>query len=182
MKSILLALILLTTVGPSVGFAQNEGCKDCIPWEDSRKLTWADFKGTPKKLSPNAALTDSGMSIELICDGTTSMAKVKCYFNPNRSWTKDRQSASLLRHEQLHFDITELFVRKLRAQLSRFGDDCEALSKHIEEYYQRNYKEFVAYQDRYDRESEHSLNKEKQAYWEQKVARELAALKDLASN
>jgi len=181
MRSILFSFLLLITISDDV-LSQNRDCKDCISWNENRKLTWSDFKAAPKKLSPNAALTESGMSIELKCDGKTSEAVVKCYFTPDKSWTKDKQSAYLLRHEQLHFDITELFVRKLRLQLARFGNNCEALSKHIEEYYQRNYKEFVAYQAAYDQESEHSLNKEKQAYWEAKVARELAELKNLASN
>lgn len=163
------------------GFSQPKDCKDCIVWSEARVLKWSDFRGMPKRLSPNEALTDSGMSIDLKCDGTTSKAVVTCYFNPHNSWTKDKQSAYLLKHEQIHFDITELFVRKLRAQLANLGNDCEALSKHIDEYYKRNYKEFVAYQDRYDQESEHSLNKEKQAYWEQKIARELAELSSYAS-
>lgn len=180
MKPILFT-VFLALAALQDGFSQPKDCKDCIEWSEGRRLKWSDFKGSPKKLSPNEALTDSGMSIELKCDGTTSKAVVKCYFNPQKSWTKSKESAYLLKHEQLHFDITELFVRKLRAQLAKFGNDCEALSKHIEEYYQRNYKEFVAYQDLYDRESEHSLNKEKQAYWEQKVARELAELSSYAS-
>jgi predicted secreted Zn-dependent protease len=121
------------------------------------------------------------MSIELECDGTTSRAVISCYYNPNRSWTKSKDSDYLLAHEQLHFDITELFVRKLRKQLAEFGNDCEGLSKHIEDYYNRNYKEFVAYQDRYDRETKHSLNKEKQQFWEEKVSRELKELKSYAS-
>ncbi|MFM1875876.1 MAG: hypothetical protein RL266_1613 [Bacteroidota bacterium] len=180
MKPFLFSLFVLFAMNDDI-FSQNRECRDCIEWKEGHRLKWSDFKAAPKRLSPNAALTDSGMSIELKCDGKTSKAVVKCYFNPHKSWTKDTQSTYLLKHEQLHFDITELFVRKLRAQLAKFGNDCEALSKHIEEYYQRNYKEFVAYQDRYDRESEHSLNKEKQAYWEQKVARELDELKPYAS-
>lgn len=171
--------LVLTTLQD--GFSQPKDCKDCIEWSESRRLKWSDFKARPKQHLKAEAMTDSGMSIELKCDGRTSKAVVKCYFNPHKSWTKDKESAYLLKHEQLHFDITELFVRKLRAQLVKLGNDCEALSKHIEEYYQRNYKEFVVYQDRYDSESNHSLNKEKQAYWEQKVARELAELDSYAS-
>lgn len=180
MRPILFSFFLLIGLGEKVVGQQHE-CKDCIEWTEGSRLKWSDFKGSPKKLSPNEALTDSGMSIELKCDGKSSEAVIKCFFNPHKSWTKDRQSSYLLRHEQLHFDITELFVRKLRQQLAKFGDDCEKLNSHIEEYYHRNYKEFVAYQDAYDSESNHSLNKEKQAYWEQKVARELDALRPFAS-
>ncbi|MCF8465466.1 MAG: DUF922 domain-containing protein [Flavobacteriales bacterium] len=180
MKPILFSLITILAMG-STAQSQNNECKDCIPWNENRRLRWSDFKASPKKLSPNEALTESGMSIELNCDGKTSTAVVKCYFNPHKSWTKDKESVQLLSHEQLHFDITELFVRRLRKQLAVFGNDCDKLSKHIQEYYDRNYKDFVAYQDDYDRESQHSINTEKQAYWQQKVARELEELKPYAS-
>ncbi len=161
--------------------SQQHDLKNCIEWVEGERLEWSDFKGEPKRATRNMALTDSGMSIELKCDGTTNKAIVKCFFNTEKSWTKDTESDYLLAHEQLHFDITELFVRKLRKQLAKFGDDCQKLNTHIEEYYNRNYREFVTYQDQYDRETEHSLNRSQQAYWQQKVARELEALKPYAS-
>ncbi|MDC0304158.1 hypothetical protein OAL15_04010, partial [Flavobacteriales bacterium] len=55
------------------------------------------------------------------------------------------------------------------------------LNNHSEMYYNQNHKELVSYQLAYDLESNHSLNKEKQAYWEKKVARELKQLKLYAS-
>ncbi|MFT6027387.1 MAG: hypothetical protein ACI8P5_001649, partial [Bacteroidia bacterium] len=72
--------------------------------------------------------------------------------------------------------------RKLRKQIDKLGDDCQKLNDYIEEYYNKNYKAFVAYQHAYDSESRHSLNEEKQAYWEKKVARELEQLKPYASS
>lgn len=180
MKSLLLSLLLILAIGEET-FAQQRECKDCIVWKEGERLTWSDFKGTPKRLSPNEALTDSGMSIALKCDNNTSEVIVKCFFDRNKSWTKDRESEYLLAHEQLHFDITELFVRKLRKQLSHIGNNCQELNKQVEKYYNENYKEYVAYQDAYDRESNHSINKQKQAYWERKVATDLAALKPFAS-
>ncbi len=180
MKSILFSFLLFIAIGDAA-LSQNRECKDCIPWNENRRLKWSDFKASPKKLSPNEALTESGMSIELNCDGKISTAVVKSYFNPHKSWTKDKESAYLLSHEQLHFDITELFVRKLRKQLAIFENDCGKLSNHIQEYYDRNYKEFVAYQDAYDRESRHSIDTEKQVYWERKVERELNELRSYSS-
>ncbi len=180
MKTILLSFILFL-LATNTNFGQPRNCKDCVAWSETRPLRWSDFKGTPKRLSPNAAMTDSGMSIELKCDGRSSKAVVRSYFNPHSSWTKDNRSAELLKHEQLHFDITELFVRKLRRQLSVFENDCEQLSKHIQEYYDSNYKEFVAYQDQYDKETEHSIDKAMQREWEEKVSQELEELKPYAS-
>ena len=161
--------------------AQQHKCKDCIEWSEDKKLKWSDFKARPNRLSSNAALTDSGMSIGLKCDGTTSEVTIQCFFDRSKSWTKNNESKYLLAHEQLHFDITELFVRKLRKQLAALNNDCNKLSQKVQEYYDNNYKEFVAYQQRYDSESNHSLNKEKQKYWEAKVTRELNELRPYAS-
>ena len=180
MKLILLSTLTVLLYSAS-GFAQKK-CDHCIEWDKNRKLTWSDFKGKPNKLSRNEALTDSGMSIGLSCDGQSSEVTIECFFDPKQSWVKDEKSDYLLAHEQLHFDITELFVRKLRKQLDQIGNDCQELNDHIEEYYNKNYKAFVAYQHAYDSESRHSIDKEKQAYWEKKVARELEQLKPYASS
>jgi hypothetical protein len=180
MKPILLTTLSLLFVSAN-GFAQKK-CEHCIEWDENRKLTWSDFRGKPNKISRNEALTDSGMSIGLECNEQTSEVTIECFFDPKKSWSKNEKSDYLLAHEQLHFDITELFVRKLRKQIDKLGDDCQKLNNYIEEYYNKNYKAFVAYQHAYDSESRHSLNKEKQAYWEKKVARELEQLKPYASS
>lgn len=180
MKPFLLSILTLFLIAGQ-GQAQNKQCKDCIEWSGERKLKWSDFKGKPNRLSRNEALTDSGMSIGLKCDDRSSEVTINCFFDRNGSWAKDDRTPYLLAHEQLHFDITELFVRKLRKQIDKLGNDCKKLNEHIEEFYNENYKEFVQYQNDYDSESNHSLNKEKQAFWENKVARELEELKSYAS-
>ena len=177
MKSILFSFLFILALGKNTD-AQHRDCKDCIEWQEDRRLKWSDFKGTPKRLSPNAALTDSGMSIELRCDDNTSEVIIKCYFDRTKSWTKNSESAYLLAHEQLHFDITELFVRKLRKQLAGLGNDCRKLNDHVEKYYNENYKDYVAYQTAYDKETNHSINTEMQAHWDAKVAEELAELRE----
>ncbi len=174
-------IAVIAFFGTNSAVAQSKKCKDCIEWSAARKLSWSDFRGTPKNASRNEALTDSGMSIDLQCDNSSSTVTIQCYFNRQRSWTKDKESKYLLAHEQLHFDITELFVRKLRKQIAALGNDCQKLNQHIEEYYNKNYRAFVRYQHAYDSESKHSLNKEMQAYWEKKVARELKELEEFAS-
>lgn len=180
MRSILFSLLLFFAFGEKT-FAQPKECKDCIEWKEGQRLKWSDFKGTPKRSFPEQALTDSGMSLDLQCDNNTSKIVVKCFFNRTRSWTKDQESAYLLAHEQLHFDITELFVRKLRKRLAQFGNNCKQLNEQVEKHYNGNYKEFVAYQDAYDNETDHSINKEKQAFWEEKVATELEELRTFST-
>ncbi|MDP6909549.1 MAG: hypothetical protein QF371_08585, partial [Flavobacteriales bacterium] len=116
MRQILLTVSLFLAFGKIVS-AQAEKCRSCIEWQEERVLKWSDFKGKPNKLSKNEALTDSGIAISLTCDDEHSEVKVESFFNPYKSWSKNHTSDYLLEHEQLHFDITELFARKLRKQL-----------------------------------------------------------------
>ncbi|MBT8236619.1 MAG: DUF922 domain-containing protein, partial [Bacteroidia bacterium] len=104
-----------------------------IVWSADRRLNWSDFKDVSPDSSPVAALTASGISYsfssmeqngEMIADFT-----VTAFFYPTRSWVQDHlASANILAHEQLHFDITELFARKFRARLAqaRFTDNIKA--------------------------------------------------------
>lgn len=93
-----------------------------IEWSIDRKLTWNDFKGTPDTINfPNTlALTNSGFGYE----SGISMLKTgdifnQSVFNTNESWVvTEGRNDYVLRHEQIHFDITEIYSRKLRKELS----------------------------------------------------------------
>jgi hypothetical protein len=96
---------------------------DMIPWRANRKLTWDDF--TKKRDNgPNGlkALTTAGIGVEFECNGPEPRIVVKCNFRKKESWTRTTESDVLLAHEQLHFDVTELYARKLRQKLSELRD------------------------------------------------------------
>lgn len=177
----LLALLLFCLVAALSAEAQPDNCKDCITWQADRPLTWADFKGRPAASSPNKAMTDSGLSIAFSCDGKVSEVVIGCYFTPGKSWTKVTDNDRLLAHEQLHFDITELFARKLRSRLSALGTDCERVNKEIGRLYDHNYDDYMKYQQRYDKETRHSIEEAEQKRWEKKVADELRQLEEFSS-
>lgn len=116
-----------------------------MTWNESRKLTWADFKARPIINSCAMALSASGITFgysvktsgERIIDFTTS---VEAHFYPNKLWyLKDRGNTYILAHEQLHFDITELYVRMFSAQLTglvvnqNVKDQMQRLHKAINE-------------------------------------------------
>jgi hypothetical protein len=46
---------------------------------------------------------------------------VKAYFLKDKSWCKVR-SGNLLQHEQLHFDIAELYARKVRKKVNEMQE------------------------------------------------------------
>lgn len=180
MRHLFFSLVVFLSFGEDA-LAQRGKCKTCIEWNENRKLTWADFRGKPNRSSHNEAMTDSGMAISLDCNDDRTDVKIETFFNPKKSWTKDHESTYLLAHEQLHFDITELFVRKLRKELKILGDDCRKLNQHIETYYEKNYRAFVKYQAAYDSETNHSINSEAQLRWQKKVSKELYELRSYAS-
>jgi len=99
-----------------------------------------------------------------------------CYFNTSGSWSNVNDEY-ILGHEQLHFDIGELFVRKLRKKLMEDPsvlDTSDRLNKLFKKYFNL----CVAEQRKYDNETNHSIIKSKQIYWEKKVVSELNKLND----
>src|SRR5690606_10295249 len=92
-----------------------------------KRLNWCDFKGD----APQGNLHSAGsalsidMKVEQLGILTYQIYIVTC-FNPRNSWVrKGAKSRELLYHERLHFDITELYARKLReaVRLSDYDQD-----------------------------------------------------------
>lgn len=89
--------------------------KDTILWSSKKKLTWQDFKGIPDTLnSIMLAGTCSDINFEYkSSNNLVTDYKVECTFIKSKSWTIT-DDAQILAHEQLHFDISELYARKIR--------------------------------------------------------------------
>ena len=79
----------------------------------------------------------------------------------------------MLSHEQLHFDISELFARRLRTRLreTRFSGRVKAEVRKIFEQVNR---ELSGFQDRYDRETDFSRNPEAQQAWNRAMSKLLS--------
>ena len=169
-KSFLTLLILFSFQAPP-----ND---EAISWKDGMKLTWNHFKGAPKTNVNVAAVTASGISFQFSINETDSRVvnfstQVFAHFYPNKSWyIKEKGDARILAHEQLHFDITELHARKFRKEI----EQLKVSNKIREQLHSLNQKinqELAATQNRYDSETDSSLNFEKQAEWHTFVNKEL---------
>ena len=123
-----------------------------IPWKANERLTWEDFI---KKKSNNhnglQALTTAGIGIEFECKGPKPKIAVTCHFKKKESWTRNTESMELLAHEQVHFDITELFARKLRKKLADLAEPCGKGASKVQGIYNDNFKNLNEYQVRYDK-------------------------------
>ena len=148
-----------------------------ILWSSDRKLSWNDFKGLVD--TSNVAVKAMTYS-EIKIDGSylkdsIHIYKVGCYFLTNRSWHVVNDS-STLSHEQLHFDISELFARKIRKSFdSLYVKRIVDVEKH-EKLFNLYIQNCDKYQDLYD--SEVYFNEKKQLFWKKKIAAELLKLKE----
>lgn len=150
---------------------------ETIAWSE-KKLTWKDFKGEPPLSDRVAATTASGISYQFSTSGTRDSYKIdfeiSTHFYPNKSWYKPELcDAVILSHEQLHFDISELFARKLRKEFSEATFTPENVKRKIRALYRKNNEELSDFQNRYDAETNFSRNREKQLIWNKKIAKEL---------
>lgn len=174
---ILLAAALFTTLG------SYRKTPDIIYWHDNRSLTWEDFKGNPrydhKRIS---ALTSSGIVHYRGCENGQIIYKIKAYFETKESWFKEEaHNDYILHHEQLHFDITELYARKLRKALSERKFACGE-EQEFEAFVETYLKGWENKQSAYDMITHHSLDREKQLEWAYKITAELSLLEDFKSS
>jgi len=149
-----------------------------IEWNESKKLTWADFQGTDTRGQDYAASSSTGISftysVKHYVDDFDLDYSVKCHFYPKESWYNPKAaSLYILQHEQTHFDISELHARILRKLISEasFSKD---LKTEIKAIYKEVEKQRGTMQHQFDTETEHSLDKKNEYLWEAYVAKKLS--------
>jgi hypothetical protein len=169
-----------------------------IHWSAERKLTKDDFKGRVPAATEHASLSWITIDAEWECQGTTLVSSARAAFDPSRSWWRysqgniwgnagERVSSSraqqdarrslvdrdlqLLDHEQLHFDLAEAIVRKIRAEFAAAKNACAdpAGTDPIREMIARADRELQEEQQRYDRETGHGLNAVAQDQWRRRI-------------
>jgi hypothetical protein len=167
-------------------FMENKKGKpdtDTIYYDFSRNLTWQDFKGTPDKNHFGGAVTASGFAFDsdMRFDGENMYLDIGVYafFSKNDSWRKPQiNSAYHLVHEQHHFDITRLGSQKLITELANAHFTKDNYTRLLTSIFDNVYKENQSIQLEYDRETNHSLDVEKQLEWNNKIAADIRKLKE----
>jgi hypothetical protein len=143
-----------------------------VPWVAGRPLTVTDFQGRPAAGEPHAALTSARIDASGACQGNVFTADVRAVFDPSGSWVRDPSTITeaLLRHEQLHFDIAELYARRLRLKFASARPNCVQLQGTFNQISRSLYVEWEQEENRYDQETNHGLNTVQQAVWERQTA------------
>lgn len=154
--------------------------RDCekIHWHPSRKLEVEDFRGATENRAFQA-FTHSEIEYyirpKLFKD--EFHIKVRTHFNCFKSYFKKSESdSSVLAHEQLHFDITEIYARRLYKALLEANLDPNQLRNQLNKLLNDITIRLSVTQDKYD--AEVYGNPELQTKWNSWVTTELDKLKD----
>jgi hypothetical protein len=146
-----------------------------IYWQKDLKLKWTDFK-TSNKSDLRGAKSYTGIKLIPLSSQDKSTYLAVAYFLQSKSFSATEHSDYILKHEQLHFDITEIYARKIRKKiklLESSSQDIDYLALH-----KKLFNESRELQKRYDRETNHSKDFIAQNRWNDFVEQELKNLKE----
>lgn len=86
----------------------------------------------------------------------------------------------LLQHEQGHFDINEIFTRKLKQAFKEYKLREATVTEDLRNIFNDVWQQKIAYDQLYDQQTDHSKNKPMQELWNKKIADELNRLSAFA--
>ena len=136
-------------------------CPPCaaepIPWSPDVELAVADFRG-PAGAAGHAAEANTGIKTSSRAGSTADSFVVEAttFFDPCESWFRRGRDAAAdsatLAHERIHFDLTEVYARRLvRRYAEEIDAHAEFLRRH-EAIYEEVWAELQAAHRRYDEE------------------------------
>ena len=172
------AFLVIFLAVANLSFAQSKN-EELLDWSASRKLTWNDYKASPDPNSDAAASTTSYLAIEYNISSSSFGYKIQSRFSKTRSWGLHK-TAYILSHEQGHFDIAEIFARKLNKEMSEYKFNKRTYQQDLNKIYNKILDEKEKMQNDYDKETNHSIKKEEQAEWLKKIAKMLEEYKEFA--
>lgn len=146
--------------------------EDYIKWQEDRKLTWDDFKAAPQKLGNTAAMTTTHLGFSYSVTNGKVAYKIDCRFEKIKSWGLVKNDW-ILKHEQGHFDIAEIFARKLNRSINEYQFNRSSFQKDLDAIYKSVVDDKEKFQQQYDDETDYSRNKNKQEEWLMNIESEL---------
>lgn len=160
-----------------------------VSWNSERKINWGDFKS---KLAPSKfSNAKTSYKIEIIPENVLvdENDRIKDYekltvvanFFKKESWSGSKDE-NLLIHERLHFDIAELFARKIRKRFSELKRNKESRFKVYSSEYSKLWNKGRNFQNKYDVETSHGINLVENKEWVLRVKNQISSLKEYELN
>ncbi len=159
---------------------------DTIRWKSDYKLIWSDFQGKPDPSSTFSAQSNCMFSYKSKIEYKSGTMRMSLFLYPcftkKASWVVAKnQQEGLLNHEQLHFDICELYIRKLRKKISAMELSILDPGSQIRIAFEQAWTDYQLAQSVYDNETRHGLIEQEQKRWEQEVLEELKMYAEFAT-
>lgn len=162
-----------------IGFT-NSNAQSIISWSSQQKLNWSDFKGIANtdiyayaqtsykiEIQPSNVSVDENNNVV----GYKSLTAIANFYTKH-SWVYEKDDYLLL-HEQLHFDIAELYARKMRMEFHKLKVKKIANFDSYAAVYNRLWNQCRSTQKKYDKETNHGQSRAKNDEWIQKIASQL---------
>lgn len=157
----LACLTLAVVIAASLASAGQDppAADEVIVWSATRKLDWKDFKGKPPAGTLGGALSAISHDYAAGCRDDALQVRVQTIFMPRQSWVTYRIAASGLAsrvgivHEQIHFDLAEVYARRIRKMFRELRDPCPRSDAELMGMAERVIKEHWTAQRRYDTET-----------------------------
>ena len=156
--------------------------REALRWSAARPLAWTDFRGTAPSGGMEGAQTAYGLFYGLRCTRDVFQFQVTTGFLPRDSWVKPSVLASAdesrrtLVHEQTHFDLSEVYARRMRRYFADLFRPCDQPLDRWRTVAEKFVRDESSAQDRYDDETRHGLIADRQRTWTADVTDQLKAL------
>lgn len=148
---------------------------DQLPWSETYHLKWEDFQAAPDSNAFGSALTTVTIKARPNRQNRRLEYDINAFFLRSHSWSKTR-SIHVLNHEQIHFDLAELYARKARKkvqELQQLGiNDYRVYNSALQAIFQES-NEMDA---KYDRETLNGALLKKQISWDLTIGTHLKEL------
>lgn len=153
-----------------------------IVWSENFKLNWSHFKSLQNSMKADTTVvsySSCGLKYTVYKDKTYNrlLIKIDATFDPSKSWKHPSKTKNLkINHEQGHFDIAELYARKLRKEFKENVKTEKDYQFKFKLIYQMLYGEFLDYQDYYDKITKRGTDAAKQNELEVEIKSQLKKL------
>lgn len=182
MKKIFSALLLFLIAQHGYAQLSKKMAKDTIVWRQDSGLTKESFKAKRQGSYPFAAYSATALLFYTKDKDGALKFYIEAIFLKSKSFFNKEYSDYLLNHEQIHFDIVELYARKMRKRLDEkdFTKVNNAVAE-IKKQYEKTLAEINKEQDKYDKDTQHGINSAKQQVWNESIAQQLKELEKYSS-
>ena len=169
-----------------INFLFSQSKDKLIPWSSNHRLTAANFeKPAPdvrtehnlghgkRSILEGFIFTGIDFGFQRINNDITYT--VQSFMEPEKSWMNDTSNIQTLEHEQAHFDITEIYSRMMKRELSTTKNNTVA-----KQVYQNYFHDLQLEQNKFDVAHHGETGVEPE--WQKKITEQLEELEKWENN